>query len=397
MNGGTCSAGNWETVINDEFPYTCDCADGFDGFDCSRHICNQDAIFQINCLDNFNVKIDVTDAECFNQEYPNLTLKDLVVHASDSNDVTTENTCKAYTGTESGKNLIFSDAALKASVETDSTSLFIDGKVCSTDPAFESTDTALVYKAKLTTYIHDSGVNILFEPAMLAVDFECKYKQTVDGPVAIDSLILDKPEKDSEIKVAEADISSLVITPSISVEQLDGSFSSVTGDVILGSKVKVTFTSSADTLDIHIGSCVAGDAADSPTNSIDLIEADCFLQSNTGALSFIKPTNAGSFCDTFCQTEMTMNQFAFIDPSSTDNDNPDLVFHMKCTVEVGAADCQPARRRRQAEGFKVIDVSYSINGTHFTVDEGIAHALDSTSSYKHLAPFTAIVMAFILS
>ena len=390
-------AGNWETVINDEFPYTCDCADGFDGFDCSRHICNQDAIFQINCLDNFNVKIDVTDAECFNQEYPTLTLKDLVVHASDSNDVTTENTCKAYTGTESGKNLIFSDAALKASVETDSTSLFIDGKVCSTDPVFESTDTALVYKAKLTTYIHDSGVNILFEPAMLAVDFECKYKQTVDGPVVIDSLILDKPEKDSEIKVAEADISSLVITPSISVEQLDGSFSSVTGDVILGSKVKVTFTSSADTLDIHIGSCVAGDAAESPTNSIDLIEADCFLQSNTGALFFIKPTSAGSTCDTFCQTEMTMNQFAFIDPSFTDNENPDLVFHMRCTVELGAADCQQARRRRQAEEFKVIDVSYSINGSHFTVDEGIAHALDSTSSYKHLAPLTAIVMAFILS
>ena len=397
MNGGTCSAGNWETVINDESPFTCSCADGFEGFDCSRHVCNQDAIFQIKCQDNFKVKINIADADCFKQEYPTLTLKDLVVHASDVNDVTTENTCKAYTGTESGDNFIFSNAALKAAVDIDSTNLFFDGKVCSKDPAYESADSALVYKAKLTTYIHNPSVDILFQPAMLAVDFQCKYKQTVDGPVVIDELVLDKPKKDSETKVAEADISSITITPSVSVEQLDGSFSAVTGDVILGSKVKVTFTSSAGTMDIHIGSCVAGDAADSPTNSIDLINADCFLESDNGALSFIKPTSAGSTCGTFCQTAMTMNQFAFIDPNSANNENPNLVFHMKCTIEVGAADCQPARRRRQAELSQVIDVSYSINGTHFTVDEGVVHALESTSSFKCFAPFTALVVAFILS
>ena len=170
-------------------------------------------------------------------------------------------------------------------------------------------------------------------------------------------------------------------------------------NVILGSKVKVTFKSSADTLKIHIGSCVAGDKATSPVNKISLVTADCFQKSTTGALSFIQPTSGGSTCTDVCQTEMVMNQFAFIDPKSTDNENPDLVFHMTCSIEVGDAACSSGsgRRRRQADkDYQMIDVSYSVNGTHFHIDEGVVHVLESTSSFTHLASFVTMTMMFTL-
>ena len=93
-----------------------------------------------------------------------------------------------------------------------------------------------------------------------------------------------------------------------------------------------------------------------------------------------------------------MNQFAFIDPDSTDEENPDLVFHMTCSIEVGDAACNPSdRKRRQADkDYQMIDVSYSVNGTHFHIDEGVVHALESTSSFTHLAPFATLAMAFTL-
>ena len=96
---------------------------------------------------------------------------------------------------------------------------------------------------------------------------------------------------------------------------------------------------------------------------------------------------------------MTMNQFAFIDPNSSDKENPGLVFHMTCSIEVGEAAACPTvgRKRRQADkDYQMIDVSYSVNGTHFHIDEGVVHALESTSSFTHLAPFATLAMAFTL-
>ena len=70
-----------------------------------------------------------------------------------------------------------------------------------------------------------------------------------------------------------------------------------------------------------------------------------------------------------------MNQFAFIDPNSNNNKNLSLVFHMTCSIEVGGAACTDGRRRRQAnyKDYQKVEVSYSVNGTHFHVDEGVFH------------------------
>ena len=357
--------------------------------------CDTGDIFEIECQNDFKVKVDVLDLECFTQEYPASSLTDLVVYASEENDVSDSNTCKSYTGSETGSNHIYGNADLSSAVTTTSSSLFFDGKVCSSDASFSDSDSVLLYTAKLATYVHNPSVTMLFNTAMLAVNFQCKYKQSVDGEIPIGSMILDKPKNDGETKVDDADISSLTITPIVSVEQLDGTFKEVTDNVILGEKVKLTFKSSADTLNIHIGSCIAGDKATNPTNSLPLVDQDCFKTSTSGALSFVEPTDGGSTCDDVCQTEMTMNQFAFIDPSSSDDQNPDLVFHMTCSIEVGEPTCN-SRKRRQTDETQVVEFSYSVNATQFTIDEGVVHALESISSFKHLAPFTLFVMAFTL-
>ena len=304
----------------------------------------------------------------------------MVVHSSDQNDVTNSNTCRVYGGVGTCTNCIFGNEGLSSAVTSSSTALYFDGKVCSTDASFSTSDSVLLYSAKLTTYIHDPNVQIFLSPQMLPVSFQCKYKQSIDGlPISMGSMILDKPEKDGATKVNNADISSLTITPSVTVQQSDGSFADVSGDVILGSKVKVTFKSSANTQSIHIGNCIAGDKATSPVNKISLVANDCFQSDTTGPLSFIKPTNGGSTCGDVCQTELIMNQFAFVDPSSADAENPDLVFHMTCSIELGEAACTPdGRRRRQADkDYQMIEVSYSVNGTHFHIDEGVVHVLET--------------------
>ena len=159
----------------------CTCNSNYEGTDCSHKKCNVGDIFGIECLDDFKVKINVLDSKCFAQEYPTLTFANLVVHAKEENDVAPSNTCKAYGGTGTCSNCIFGDAELKAAVTPLSTALYFDGKVCSANPKYSTTDNVLLYTAKLTTYIHDSSVNMLFNPAMLPVNFQCKYKQSVNG------------------------------------------------------------------------------------------------------------------------------------------------------------------------------------------------------------------------
>ena len=87
---------------------------------------------------------------------------------------------------------------------------------------------------------------------------------------------------------------------------------------------------------------------------------------------------------------MTMNQFAFIDPESTNQNSPDLVFHMKCSIEIGQANCE-TRRRRQASESTIVDVSYTINGTEFEIDDGIVHAMEQVSSYT-IAVLSPLIM-----
>ena len=69
------------------------------------------------------------------------------------------------------------------------------------------------------------------------------------------------------------------------------------------------------------------------------------------------------------------------------------------SVEFGDAACTPhARRRRHADyqDFQKIEVSYSVNGTHFHIDEGVVLVLESTSSFTHMAPFAALALALAL-
>ena len=81
----------------------------------------------------------------------------MVVLASSDNDVTTDNTCKAFTGSETGSNFIYGDADLSAPVTSSSSSLYFDSKECSTDAFFDSgessgdSENALLYKANVRT------------------------------------------------------------------------------------------------------------------------------------------------------------------------------------------------------------------------------------------------------
>ena len=358
----------------------------------------ENSIFGIECQDDFKVKIKVLDADCFRQRFPTLSLSDLVVRAGNQNDVTASNTCKAFTGSESGNNFIYGDEDLTAPVTSTSNSLFFDGNVCSADAMFDGD--ILLYTAKLTTYIHDDEVNMLLNPIMTDVDFKCKYKPTVGVPIAVSSVILDQFEVDGGTKVDDADISSLMIIPTVTVQQQNGSFASVTDSVALGSRVKVTFTSSAK-FDIHIGNCVGQNSQENSTHTLPLVVDDCFVTSNSGALSHINPTSGESVCgadhNSLCQTELIMNQFAFIAPNSKDTSTPDLVFYLTCSIEMGTANCNNSlkldfngRRQRSSNSRQMIDLSYSVNASAYTVDNGIVHALEVYSSALKMASFTVL-------
>ena len=356
--------------------------------------------------------IDVEQPACFAQEYPTLTLGDLIVMANtETNDIDAADTCKAYSGTGAGKNFIYSNDALSEAVADASSVLFYDGKICGANAAFQSDSSVLLYEAKMGTYIHDDDTDILFDPAMIAVPIKCKYTQSVEGPVvALDSLVLDDPKKQGTNKVEQADDATIfTVTAAVSIEQADSSFEPL-GEgvaVMLGEKVKVTFTSSA-TLDIHVASCVAQDDASTPTNTLALVTDDCFLQpaDASDALSFVTPTSVATAPDSGI-AEMTMNQFAFIDEDSETNSesNPALVFHMMCKIEIGDATCTSDRRRRQAmrdnyDGVAVIDVTYAIDSSHhevgeFEVDQGIVHMVETTSS--SIANVTSFGIMLILA
>lgn len=212
-HGGACS------VVGDS--YECDCAGTNKvGTNCHLEDCVGSDIFAVTCLDDFKIKIDVEQPACFAQEYPTLTLGDLVVMANtETNDVDAVDTCKAYTGTGTGTNFVYSNDALSEAVADTSSVLYFDGKVCGADAAFQTDDSILLYEAKMGTYIHDDDTDILFDPAMIAVPIKCKYTQSVDGPaVALtNSLVLDDPKKQGTNKVEGADdATTFIVTAAVS-------------------------------------------------------------------------------------------------------------------------------------------------------------------------------------
>lgn len=177
---------------------------------------------------------------------------------------------------------------------------------------------------------------------------------------------------------------------------------------MLGEKVKVTFTSSATSYDIHVASCVAQDDPATPGNTLALVTDDCFLETSdaSDALSFVEPTSLATAPKSGV-AEMTMNQFAFIDDDAESNSesNPALVFHMKCKVEIGAATCADRRRRRQAmmrDGDDDAVVIDAITDAHhgngeLEVDDGIVHLVETTSSsIANFASFGLFVLASFL-
>ena len=100
-------------------------------------------MFGIECHDDFRVEIKVLDSICFSQKFSTLSLSDLVVRPSNQNDVTTDNTCKVFTGSETGKNFIYGDQDLTAPITSTSTSLYFDGKLCSASALFDNSENIL--------------------------------------------------------------------------------------------------------------------------------------------------------------------------------------------------------------------------------------------------------------
>merc|ERR1711892_1158435 len=389
-NGGTCS------VVGNS--YTCDCS----GTGKVGSMCHEDCadlnIFAITCMNDFKIKVDVEKIDCFKLEYPTMTLNDLIVMATDESDGEADDTCKAFSGTERGSNYIYGNADLSTKVTKTSDVLYFDGKVCGSDAAFDKDSSTLVYEAKLGTYIHNDDTQMLFSPSMVAVPITCKYTPSVDGgAIALASLILDKAEESGVNKVEEAEeATSFGVTAAISIKQEDGTYSPLVegSKVILGEEVKVTFTSSTTAFAIHVAECVAGDAASEPDNTLALVTGDCFQSSANGALAYVMPTSLAAPSKGLAA--MTMNQFAFVDDDST---NPDLVFHMKCKVEIGESSCKNRRRQAITDGgvAEMIDVTYSVmkDSNHtdkYEVDDGIiVHFVETTSSVVNVVPFVTII------
>merc|ERR1711935_830329 len=281
--------------------------------------------------------------------------------------------------------------------------LFFDGKVCGSDAAFDEDSLTLVYEAKLGTYIHNDDTQMLFSPSMVAVPITCKYTPNVDGGgIALASLILDKAEESGVNKVEEAEeATSFGVTAAISIKQEDGTYSPLVegSKVILGEEVKVTFQSSITELAIHVAECIAGDAASEPDNTLSLVTGDCFQSSANGALAKIMPKSLAPPAKGLAA--MTMNQFAFVDDDSS---NPELVFHLKCKVELGASNCKNNRRQAMTDAgvADMIDVTYAVmkasNHTDkYEIDNGIVvQFVETTSSVVNVVPFVAILATLLL-
>merc|ERR1711935_1294217 len=195
---------------------------------CQLEDCVGKNIFGVTCMDDFKVKLDVEEPACFKQEYPTLTLNDLIVMANaDDADADADDSCKAFDDTENGSNYIYGNADLSTKVTGNSNELCFDGKVCGADAAFDTGTSTLVYEAKLGTYIHDDATQMLFSPSMIAVPITCKYTPSVDGgAIPLASFILDEAEKSGVTKVDEADeATTFAVTAAISIKQEDGSYS----------------------------------------------------------------------------------------------------------------------------------------------------------------------------
>merc|ERR1711935_70596 len=353
-------------------------------------------------MNDFKIKVDVERNDCFKQEYPTMTLNDLIVMAIDENDAKSDDTCRAFSGTEKGINHIYGNADLSTKVTKTSNVLFFDGKVCGSDAAFDKDSSTLVYEAKLGTYIHNEDTQMLFSPSMVAVPITCKYTPSVDGgAIALASLVLDNVEKSGMEKVEEAEKGTFSITAAISIKEEDGSYSPLVEGtkVILGEEVKVTFQSSITELAIHVAECIAGDAASEPDNTLSLVTGDCFQSSANGALAKIMPKSLAPPAKGLAA--MTMNQFAFVDDDSS---NPELVFHLKCKVELGASNCKNNRRQAMTDDgvADMIDVTYAVmkasNHTDkYEIDNGIVvQFVETTSSVVNVVPFVAILATLLL-
>ena len=364
--------------------------------------CSEDnSLFSLTCLGDFKVKLTVENAACFAEKYPELTIADLVIFDDNDSAVTDSDTCTAFSTGASGSNYFYSDTDLTAAVDSSSTELYFDGKVCASDATWDGS--SLSYSANFGSYLSGDNDPILYNTEMLATTLTCNYNPDVSKDIDLDGTQLDSVEDPKKVQ-DPTDAGELEITTTVFTQGSSGTYAELAEntDVILGQGVKVAFFSSFDFLNIHVQNCKATDKATGWTNDIDLVVNDCF-KSGSAALTQISPQAGTTTCNAGvdCQTEILFNQFAFVDPTATTT-TPTLSFHMECEIAVGEAECADGRRRRRQVSetqVETVSFDYEVNITDKPVEEldgGIVVVLESTESSSTTAAVTFAGLIFAM-
>ena len=201
-------------------------------------------------------------------------------------------------------------------------------KVCGADATYDSTNTILTYKAKVSTDIASSSFNrIVVKPVMKAIELTCKYKQTVDG---LQKVFAIADFVSANIPADTGSVGKDEVTAE-SFELVAGSYQKITSDVTLGSQVKVKFSIADEKMPIYVNSCKAKKSAatDNPTDFF-MIENGCVKTSTdpTSALAQIKTKRKTGSCSSgVCSVELEFEQFAFVGTATTGK-----VFYCKHTI-----------------------------------------------------------------
>merc|ERR1719343_1937146 len=233
--------------------YTADCL-----FPSESTSCDSGNIFQVTCLENFKVKVEIKNEQCLKDEYPGITALDLIVKASEK--VDSSHTCTSFTdaANQEGLNFLYKDENLSEAMDSKTTTFYFDGKKCGEDPKVTENDTKtqLVYSAQIGTYVHSES--ILTAPAMLFSAITCTYDQAGYDFKALNGFDL-YPEDDKDQVADVTENTDLKITTTKFRKVSDDKYDPIVNDdkVVLGEEVKIVFTSASSLLDIHIEDCFA--------------------------------------------------------------------------------------------------------------------------------------------
>ena len=118
----------------------------------------------------------------------------------------------------------------------------------------------------------------------------------------------------------------------------------------------------------------------------------------SATLEDINPQEGTTACiGDVCQTELTFNQFAFVDEDSSDLSNPSLLFHMVCEIQLGAADCNRNRRSNPQKPEQLVSFELNVNGTGEVnkLDNGVLVVLKSLESSAMMAYASFLLIMFI--